>query len=157
MMKAIVHWRRYFKTKQKNNQYAPFLSSTLLMLGFLLDRKEWPIEWFHQSHSALRDRRCCSSTTRPHGGALYPSVGRFCSPQVAGWEFSMHWFQDMQCVHGLNCSLLAWSLGIHPGGGCVCWSMYMCVRVCVFTGLERFIAVSMQPLEASGDQVTKHE
>ncbi len=32
-----------------------------------------------------------------------------------------------------------------------------CVCVCVLTCLERFIAVSMQDLEASADQVTEHE
>ena len=36
---------------------------------------------------------------------------------------------------------------------CVC----VCGCVCVFTGLQRFIAVSMQDLKASVDQVTKHE
>ena len=36
----------------------------------------------------------------------------------------------------------------------VCEGVCVC---CVFTGLGRFIAVSMQDLEASADQVTKHE
>lgn len=68
-------------------------------------------------------------------------------------------------MHDCNFFLLPGSLGVRPDTVCdffyvfvyVLISLPLNVSVCVFTCLERFIAVSMQDLVASADQVTKHE
>lgn len=106
-------------------------------------------------------RRALCTTLRPALSLLGLLDGNFPCTGLNAWYVA----------HDFNFFLLPWSLGVHPVGVCVCVYESLCacvcvcwclplnrsVCMCVFTCLERFIAVSMQDLEASVYQVTKHE
>lgn len=95
---------------------------------------------------------------------------------VLGGNFPCTGLNACNAGYDFNFFLLPRSLGVHPGGVCPCVvfvcacetvSVHLCALICLPFKLERvcvcllvqssLIAVSMQDLEASADQVTEHE
>lgn len=151
------------------------MCSTLLKLNTKMDQMDlWMV---FLSHRGSRNSGSCISHMQTQGGTVYQSyvcIGSLSN--VLGGNFPCTGLNACNAGHDFNFFLLPRSLGVHPW--CVCvrvWCLcvhvrlYLCIyvrwsvcllnwSVCVCLHVQSWlIAVSMQDLEASADQVTEHE
>lgn len=160
-MKGIAYWI------QKKKINICLLSNPLVLFNAL------PFTWWNGMVSPLaQNTEGLKQLHFPYVDTGWHSVPVsslfWLSSQDAWWEFSMHRAKCMRCCAWFSFFPFAPVTGRSSRGRilvCVwlflchymCWYLSAFEYKCPFTCLERFIAGSMQDLEASVDQVTKHE